>query len=101
VIAACRGAVRRNDPSYRNLQSALPRGQIMLAGVPLAPFRTGTTHVMEFRLIGVGLINQHRSADMRHNCPCLYTACGKAQRRIREHLIHPNSPINGDLMIEQ
>jgi hypothetical protein len=56
---------------------------------------------MEFRLIGVGLINQHRSADMRHNCPCLYTACGKAQRRIREHLIHPNSPINGDLMIEQ
>jgi len=56
---------------------------------------------MELRLIGLRLINQHRPADIRHNCPRLQSACGKAQRRIREHLIHPNSPINGDLMIEQ
>jgi hypothetical protein len=56
---------------------------------------------MELRLIRLRLINQHRSADIRRNRPCLQSARGKAQRRIREHLIHPNSPINGSLMIER
>ena len=72
----------------------------MPAGVLLAPFRTGTTHVMELRLIGPRLFDQQRSADIRHNCPCLQSACRQARRRIREHLIHPHSPIDGDLMID-
>src|SRR5262245_46393467 len=76
----------------------LPRSAA--AGVLLAPFRTWTTHVMELRLIGPRLFDQHGSADIRHNCPCLQRPCSKAQRRIREHLIHPNSPIEG-LMTER
>jgi hypothetical protein len=101
VMAASRAGVRRNDPSYRSSQSSLPRGRIMPAGVLLAPFRTGTTHVMELRLIGPRLFDQQRSADIRRNRPCLQSARGKAQRRIREHLIHRHSPIDGDLMIER
>jgi len=100
-MAASRAGVRRNDPSYRSSQSSLPRSRIMPGGVLLPPFRTGTTHVMELRLIGPRLFDQQRSADIRRNCPCLQSACGKARRRIREHLIHPHSPIDGDLMIER
>ena len=73
----------------------------MLAGVLLAPFRTGTAHVMELRLIGLRRFGQYRSAEIRYNLPCLQSARGKAERRVREHLIHPNSPINRDLMTER
>ena len=103
--APSRGFARLSSPpqrsSYRGSRSSLPRGRIMPAGVLLAPFRTGTTHVMELRLIGPRLFDQQRSADIRRNRPCLQSARGKAQRRIREHLIHRHSPIDGAVMIER